>query len=215
MFNLPASTKVDRVIPKNAFDKYADTKAKKLFVENVEKIKWLNKISFDTVNLPGKEVKEIQIFEITLRKFDPIPELVKIIDKAIPYPILFILTFENQYQLSISVKHPNPINEDNAVIDWTFKTEWLQVGKEVCKFNLKQNIDFVFQDICRQLSIKPEIENGLSLHEIVAKDQKILDLKNRIKRLESAIAKTKQFNKKVELNMELQELVRELNSLLR
>lgn len=215
MFNLPASTKVDRVIPKNAFDKYVDSKAKKLFVENVEKIKWLNKISFDTVNLSGKEVKEIQIFEITLRKFDPIPELVKIIDKAIPYPILFILTFEDQYQLSISVKHPNPINEDNAVIDWTFKTEWLPEGKEVCQFHLKQNIDFVFQDICRQLSNKPKADRELSLNEIVAKDQKILDLKNRIKRLESAIAKTKQFNKKVELNMELQELVRELNSLLR
>lgn len=213
MFNLPASTKVDRVIPKNAFDKYVDSKAKKLFVENVEKIKWLNKISFDTVNLSGKEVKEIQIFEITLRKFDPIPELVKIIDKAIPYPILFILTFEDQYQLSISVKHPNPINEDNAVIDWTFKTEWLPVGKEVCQFHLKQNIDFVFKDICRQLSNKPKADRELSLNEIVAKDQKILDLKNRIKRLESAIAKTKQFNKKVERNMELQKLVHELHSL--
>lgn len=213
MFKLPASTKVDRVIPKNAFDKYADTKAKKLFVENVEKIKWLNKISFDTVNLPGKEVKEVQIFEITLRKFDPIPELVKIIDKAIPYPILFILTFEDHYQLSISVKHPNPINEDNAVIDWTFKTEWLPVGKEACQFHLKQTMDFILQDICIQLSNKPEADRGLSLNEIVAKDQKILDLKNRIKRLVSAISKTKQFNKKVELNMELQELVRELNFL--
>lgn len=213
MFNLPASTKVDRVIPKNAFDKYADTKAKKLFVENVEKIKWLNKISFDTVNLSGKEVKEIQIFEITLRKFDPIPELVKIIDKAIPYPILFILTFEDHYQLSISVKHPNPINEDNAVIDWTFKTEWLAVGTVVIQFNLKQNMDFVFQDICRQLSEKPEVKSGLNLNEIIARDQKRLDLKSRIKKLESTITKTKQFNKKVELNLALQKLVLELQCL--
>ncbi|EON78137.1 Methyl-accepting chemotaxis protein [Lunatimonas lonarensis] len=213
MFVLPTSTKVDRVIPKNAFDNYADTKAKKLFVENVEKIKWLNKLSFDTVNLPGKEVKEIQIFEISLRKFDPIPELVKIIDKAIPYPILFVLTFEDHYQLNISVKHPNPINEDNAVIDWTFKTEWLPVGKEACQFHLKQTIDYIFQDICIQLSNTSNADRGLSLNEIVTKEQKLADLKNRIKKLESAIAKTKQFNKKVEFNLALQKLVLELQGL--
>jgi len=55
IFNLPKHTVVNKIIPKNAFDNYANTKQKKLFIENVEKIRWINKLSKETVNLSGNE----------------------------------------------------------------------------------------------------------------------------------------------------------------
>ena len=90
MFNLPKSTVVNRVIPKNAFDEFTNTKQKKAFTEKIERIRWLNKLSAETINLSGSDVKEIQVFQIELKQKDSIPELLKIIDKSIPYRILFI-----------------------------------------------------------------------------------------------------------------------------
>src|SRR5665811_603852 len=124
LFQLPPATQVNRIIPKNAFDKYTDSKEKREFIGKVEKIRWLHKISPDTTNLSFKAVAELQIFELSLRLKDEIPDLVKIIDRSIPYPIIFILTFGEELRLSISKKHQHPTNEDNSVLDWSFTSPW-------------------------------------------------------------------------------------------
>lgn len=124
LFKLPTSTLINRVIPKNSFDKFTNSKEKKDFVDFVDKIRWMHKLSFETINLQGKEVSEIQIFEITLRAQNDIDHLLRIIDKAIPYPIIFLVSFETNKKIQLSKKHPHPINEDIAVIDWTFKSKW-------------------------------------------------------------------------------------------
>lgn len=64
MFNLPKSTEVNKFIPKNAFDTYTNAKQKKLIAEKISRITWNNKISFETVNLRGSSIEEIQLFEI-------------------------------------------------------------------------------------------------------------------------------------------------------
>jgi hypothetical protein len=60
LFALPQSTKVQKVVPKNAFDGYTNSKQKKLFSDKVLRITWLNKLAPSTVNLEAKDVKEIQ-----------------------------------------------------------------------------------------------------------------------------------------------------------
>ena len=135
MFNLPQSAGVDKVIPKNAFDTYTNTKQKKVFAEKILRIKWLYKLSFDTVNLQGKELEEIQVFDIELKEKFDIKDLLLIIDKAIPYPIIFIIRFENLIRLSTSPKHINPNKEDTAVIDYTFKRVSLLKAKIGLKLN--------------------------------------------------------------------------------
>ena len=68
MFDLPASTIVNRNIPKNSFEDFANSKQKKVLTNTISKIRWINKLSTQTINLEGKEVKEIQIIEITLKQ---------------------------------------------------------------------------------------------------------------------------------------------------
>lgn len=68
MPKLPTSTIVDKIVPKNSFDEYATTKQKKLLTSVVTRIKWLHKLSNQTVNLQGKEVIEIQVFELELKE---------------------------------------------------------------------------------------------------------------------------------------------------
>jgi len=204
-FNLPKHTVVNKSIPKNAFDKYTNTKQKKLFVDAVDKIKWLNKISKETVNLLGEDINEIQIFEIQLRKKEKIEILLDIIDRSIPYHIIFILVVNEEITISLSKKHAHPTNEDQSVIDWTFKSGWLSEEEFCYKLNLKESIDFVFSDICFQVSGK----KFSNLGDLINHEQKVKEIENEITKIRGAIKKTKQFNKKVDLNLELntQELI--------
>ena len=209
-FNLPKQTQVNKSIPKNAFDSYINSKQKKLFVDIIERIRWTNKLSVETINLEGKEISEIQIFEVALRQKDNIEKLLEIIDKSIPYHIIFVLNFEDQVKISIAQKHLHPTNENNTVIDWTFKSEWL--NKDLIKYqlNLKGTLDSVIKDFCIQLSGKKE-DVDLSLNELVEKESQIEKLEKEINKLKSQIKTTKQFNQKVELNALLRQREMELN----
>src|SRR5690606_29598748 len=139
IFQLSLSTYVNRAIHKNAFDEFTDTKEKKDFVDKIDKIRWLYKIATDTTNLPSGEVVELQVFEISLRKRDEIPGLIKVIDRSIPYPIVFILTFGEELMFSLSKKHPHPANEDKAVTDWTFTSAWIKQHESPYQLTLKES----------------------------------------------------------------------------
>lgn len=207
-FNLPASTIVNRFIPKNAFDDYTNYKQKKKFVELVDKITWINKLTKKTINLESKEISEIQVFEIKIKEKSDIKELLEVIDKAIPYHIIFILSFENSIMISTAHKHLNPINQDKAVVDWRFTSEWLDNTNNKYNLNLKKNIDFIYSDLCSQLT--GYTHEKKSINDIIKYNQKISSLKSQIKLLESKIKSEKQFNKKVELNLEMMKLKEDL-----
>jgi hypothetical protein len=209
--NLPLSTSINRSIPKNAFDKYTNSKQKRIFIDSIEKIKWSNKIASETINLPAIDIKEIQVFEVHLKEKVKIKEVLDIIDKSIPYHIVFFLYFKEFVMISTSKKHPHVTNEDIAVIDWTFETEWILIKDLNIKFNLKQNIDFIYSDLCFQ--INGNVNEDKNIIEIIALESQIKSLKHQISRLESVIKNSKQFNKKVELNLELIEKKKQLELL--
>ena len=204
LFNLPKSTIVDRNIPKNAFDSHINQKQKKLFTEVIEKIRWTNKISRETINLGGTEISEIQLFEIQIRSKENLQDVLEIMDKAIPYHIIFVVSFENQFILSTSKKHKNPTNEDRAIIDWTFTTVWFEEKNNHYQFNLSQNIDFIYADFCSQL-VSISLENQ-PIDVLITQERDQNKLQKKIHQLENAITREKQFNKKIALNLELQRL---------
>jgi hypothetical protein len=139
-FSLPESTEVQRVIPKNAFTRYTNTKQKKAFTDLVQKITWKNKLSKDTINLHSHDIQEIQIFEIQLKIKEDTSSLLDIIDKAIPYHIIFKVQFEEELFISTAKKHPHPINEDLAVLDWRFGSGWFKKGTREYSLALKRNL---------------------------------------------------------------------------
>lgn len=209
LFELPKHTIVNKVIPKNAFDEYSNTKQKRIFVDTIERIKWSNKLSTETINLPSSDIQEIQIFEIELRKKEKIEVLLELINKAIPYHIVFILSYENEVLVSTSKKHQHPTNDNQSVIDWTFSTDWFLNTDNTLQLKLSGTIDKIFSDLCFQISGK----QNLSLPELIKQEEKKKALETEITRLENAIKKAKQFKEKVELNNELQKASEQLNEL--
>src|SRR5690554_671932 len=214
-FQLPNQAKKDKSIPKNAFYDYATSKQKQLFVDVVDKIRWQYKLASDTINLEGDEVQEIQIFEISLKQKKNIESVLPIIEKAIPYHIIFIISFNDEVMLYTSQKHAHPVNENNAVVDWVFKTDWFDSTSSKYNIVLKESLDKVFSDFCFQISNNSETNSKKDLKELIEKEQKIQDLNNQIDRLEAQIKRTKQFNKKQPLNSEINTLKQRLFMLLK
>lgn len=210
MFNLPPSTKIQKVIPKNAFDKYTNAKQKKLFSDKIQRITWTNKIAFDTVNLTGTDVSEIQLFKIELKEKTVIKELLSIIEKSIPYHILFWIEFGNEFYISTSAKHLHPQNQDFAVIDYTFTSDWKLIDDNKYQIELKNNLDWIFKNVCDQL--KSVDTKTKSISELVEKQKSNNAIIKEIEKIKTEIARCKQFNKKVELNILLKKLLdRKLN----
>lgn len=208
-FNLPIRTKVGRVVPKKAFDEYTNTKQKKLFTDCIQRISWTHKLSADTVNLDAKDIHEIQVFKIELKQKSDILKILEIINKSIPYHIVFWVEYNQEAFISAASIHPHPTNDDVAVIDWTFTSDWFNKDDNSYAFNLKGSIDAVFKDLCVQLTGKPELGKQ-SLGSILKNQQEVDRLKKEIRKLQSAISRSKQFNEKVDLNLRLKKAQKDL-----
>ncbi len=194
MFNLPASTQVNRVIPKNRFLQEVNGKIKKEFGQ-IEKIIWQNNLSPKTINIEANEkIEEIQIFSIHLKeKFIP-KNALNHIQKLIPYPILFILRYEDIFAYAIIYEKKLYFKKWSETIDIDFNAPNTQA--------LMQNIVKSFltiqtNDFAKSLELQKQIE---------ALEKEIKHLKNQIK-------KEKQFKYKVEFNKRLLECKRELERL--
>jgi len=216
MFQLPSSTLVNRKIPKNKFYEklQANHHLKELFTEQVELIIWKHKLSKDTIRLdPKEDIEEIQIFEVHLKEKSYSLELLRSIDKAIPYPILHVLMVEGHAKLTIAYKERNQTDDNRTVVRSYHETDWQSV--ESIELNILQGLDLkaVYENIIRQLlpiKAKPEIE----LSVVLERQAQIDKLTQECERLESRMRTEKQFNKKVELNMELQRKRKEMKQLL-
>ena len=208
MFHLPPNTEVRKVVPKNAFDQYTNSKQKKEFADKVLRITWAHKIAADTVNLQGNDIQEIQVFKIELKEKLFIKDILSIIDKAIPYPIIFWIEFQDEFYISTAAKHLNPKDENLAVIDYVFTSDWKLKEENPYQITLNNNIDWVFKNFCDQLkTIDTETK---SIKDLVAHQKSNDAILREIKKVESEMAKCKQFNKKVELNRKLQKLKKSL-----
>lgn len=212
LFNLPIRTKVGRVIPKNAFDEYTNTKQKKEFTDYIQRITWTNKLSKDTINLDGRDVQEIQVFKVELKLKTDITKVLEIINKAIPYHIVFWVEFNNHAYITTAAKHPHPTNDNISVIDWTFTSDWFEKYKNNYVLNLIGSLDAVFKDLCVQLTGKADLSEK-SMDSILENQQEVDRLQKEISKLKSAIARSKQFNIKVELNMKLKNVEKELKEI--
>ena len=212
-FNLPYTTIVNKVIPKNSFDAYTTSKQKKLLADLVQRITWTHKLSTETINLFGKGVKEIQIFKIELKSQEKIDSILLAIEKAIPYAIIFVIIADQQMYISTSVKHAHPVNEDNAVIDWTFRSEWGPIDENKYNLSLKKSLDAAYLSICVQLSDSTGMGKK-SIQELVEFSTLVDDLTKNVNKLKVAITGCKQFNQKVKLNVELIALENQLSTLI-
>jgi hypothetical protein len=192
--NLPKSALVEKTIPKVKFYEklVINNKLKNDFVEKIDKIKWSYKLSEKTINVNKTEnIKEIEIFTVYLKEKEIPKNLLKIIDKGIPHPILYVFKHNDDFAYGISLK------KEKRVEDYYF-SEW----NEKIDFNFRGlDLEIIYENIIKKFILDSNIEDNFT--KIVEREREISQLQNDIGVLENKIRKTTQFNRKVELNKEL------------
>lgn len=214
MFNLPQSTEFNKRIPKQKFyDNLSVTPAiKRIFVEQIKTIHWANKIAATTVNVAeGEAVKEIEVFIVSLTKPELDEKVLHLIDKEIPYHILFLLEHNDKYQAWIGYKEKSDGNAAFKSVKY-FHTDWLDESE----FELKLDgfdLDSIYSGFVRRIAEHEqsnEWNENLTLGENVADIDRVQKLKKEIERLEKLARKETQPKKKFELVQELNKLKRNL-----
>lgn len=213
MINLPKSTEFNKRIPKQKFyEKLNVTSAlKRSFIDQIKTVIWRNKIAESTINIaPGKTVTEIEIFEIQLNSSELDTDVLKLIDKEIPYHIVFILSFDGKYQAWTAYKEEAASGNSAFKVDTYYHTEWLEEEKLPLKAD-GLDIDRVYENFVRQIAGDAlKNVNDESLKESVEREKRREQLKKQIAVLEAKMRKEKQFNKQVEMNGQLKRLKKEL-----
>ena len=205
------STEFNRRIPKQKFyENLSITPAlRRSFIDDVRGIYWRNKLAATTLNLAaGSSVTEIEVFEIQLNARSIDEAVLRQIDREIPYHILFLLSYENQYQAWIGYKEAAASGNQAFKVSQYYHTEWLDESRLPLQLD-GLNLDTVYENFVRQIrnSVESEVWRvELSVSENVALDQKRQQLEKQIAALEKKIRREKQFNKQVEMNAELKRL---------
>lgn len=216
MLALPKSTEFNKRIPKQKFydNLNVSPALKRSFIDQIKVIYWANKIAASTVNLAeGKDVTEIEVFEVKLN----IPKLdeavLKQIDREIPYHILFILEYENQFQAWIGYKEAAGSGTAAFKVNKYYHTECMLEDELPIKLE-GLNIQTVYENFVRQIAGEAlQSSQTESLKKSVERDEQAEGLRKQIEKLQTKIRKEKQLNRQMQMNTELKDLTKRLEEL--
>ncbi len=206
MLGLPKSTEFNKRIPKQKFyENLSVTPAMKTaFTEQIKSIYWRNKLAATTLNLaPGKLVTEIEVFEIRLTSPDLDEDILRLIDREIPYHILFLLEYDRKYQAAMGYKEASSSGKAAFKVERYYRTEWLT--EEELSLHLEGlTIDAVYENFIRQIAGDRLVGNeNTTLKESVEQQKQREQIEKQIVALETKMKKEKQLNRKMELKAEI------------
>lgn len=211
--NFPSSTQFNKKLPKQSFYENLTVSAtiKKLFVEQINALYWQNKLSADTINLTvGETVTEIEVFRIILNQ-DKIDEAVlKLMDKGIPYHIVFILEFNEKIMLCTAYKEVSSTGVCSFVSDYYY-TEW--ADEESVELNISGlSLDSAYEGFVRQIAKDNIVVKSDDIKRDIETSRKIEKLKKEIAKQEKQAKTEKQPKKKFDIVQRIKSLKNELSA---
>lgn len=207
----PASTKVGKPVPKNAFYKHLEVNAKikQHFVDDVVGINWLYKFAPSTLNVAdGTKVHEIVIFSAGLKSKDCPDDVFLFIDQNMPRHVIFILEYESKYKVLLNYKEWKDEKAGQFKIVKTFSTEW--VTSDQISLSIEgQTMDAIYEVMAGQVSgfgtTKSEDTKRLvELEALITKGKK------EVEALQKKIRNERQLNRQMELNGEARSLKKQI-----
>ena len=205
MFQFPKQAEFNRALPKTKIYAFArPTRAvKDRFASGVQDIVWKYKLAPETVNLPARHgIQEIQVFEIALKAEELPDEVLHTIDKAIPSPIVYQLTFGGRIRFTAAYKRPSEVDSSKNVIEAYFTTDWQPATKSLPALPVVLDIAALYEEMLRRV-IPLARRNDESLVAQVERAGQFRAKERECRDLESRLRKERQFNRKVELNAEI------------
>lgn len=241
LYDWPRASAFGRVIPKTKIYEHAgaNTGLKDLFVREVDQIVWSHKLAPETVNLAAtKQVAEIQVFRITARTATLDRDVLRAIDKAIPFPLIFELAHGGRVRLAAAYKRPSLNSRGEAdgtrwVVGEHYLGDWLPEDAARTPLPVALNMGALYERLLEPLvagqtaRLVPgpvtgfgeapqtplaaaEADRTVSLEERIARAEAIKAQAREVERIKARLAREKQFNKRVVVNAELRAAKQEL-----
>ena len=231
-FNLPESTTFDRRVPKQKFygNLAVSAALKRSFIDEIKTVWWRNKLAADTLNLAkGAAVTEIEVFEIELASDKLNEDILRQMDRLIPYHLLFVLSFADRVQTWIGYKEASAAGENAFKVSRYYHTDWMP--RAALRFTLSGlTLDKVYENLVRNIHAASQPapigrdglravgeaeaawRDDLPISANIARDAARARLEKQIAALEAKMRREKQLNRRMELNAEFKRLRKELES---
>ena len=230
MLVLPKSTEFNKRIPKQKFYEKVPLPpaVKKAFTEQVKKVTWRSKLAANTMSIEkGEQVTEIEVFHVLLNGPDLPVEVLRLIDRAIPYHTLFLLEYDGKCRAVIGYKEVTGPDRARVQTDRYYATDWMK--EEDLPLHLDGlTLDAVYENFVRQTAgdslafggadgsegddeAKEEGEGTeekkkLTLKESIELQKRKEGLEQEIARLEGKMRRERQLNRKMEIRAEVRRL---------
>jgi len=211
----PKQAAFGRVLPKNKIYEHsgASPSVREMFVRQVEQIVWQFKLATETINLASKPgVPELQIFSIHLKTPVLNHEVLRCIDSAVQFPIIFELIFEGKTQVVAALKRPSESDNNRWVVSDYFSTQWIPNDFARVAMPLAIDLGVLYELLLKRLIPLPMRKNE-TLTDLVTRFERLRLKENEVQKITSKLAKEKQFNRKVEINAQLRAMRQELENL--
>jgi Domain of unknown function (DUF4391) len=213
----PSQAAFGRTLPKSKLyaHSHAGTRLKTLFVQQVEQIVWQFKLAPETINMPARPaVPEIQVFGIQLKSPELSFDVLRAIDQAVQFPIIFELAHAGRMQVVACHKRPNDSDASRWVLSDYFTSGWLADNAQRSAMPVALHLGSLYEQLLRALmplAVRPHE----TLTEQVARLGALAAKQREADKTAARLDKEKQFNRKVAINADLRRLERELDALRR
>ena len=225
IFNLPIECKTDKNIPKEVIYKNAEAndKLKRIFIDNVEKIRFMYLVNFSNSNIQSyisdkERFEEIDFIKIILKEKGKENIISKLFHQLIPKSTVIILEFKNEILISVSDKR---IDKEKIILEEVFNSTWIDVENKMLKeLEYKKlnstNLKLFYEDITEKvrvinLSKKLNCENNIESENLDVLEK----LNKEIEELKVLRKKETQINRVAEIQTKLLKKIEERNKILR
>lgn len=200
MLGLPASTEIKKIIPKKkVFEHFASemsVERRKSFDADVARITVYNEVSTVSLNLAdGEEVHAFFVVQVALRRKDFDKQNIVFIARTFGQNLVLVLSHEQEECLAL------------------WQTKLIMNAWEPAESRTIQlqglNMDAVWESVVKQIG-HIEVENGNTLNEQIALDDRRAKLQREIDKLEKQARAEKQPKRKFELVQQAKTLKQQL-----
>lgn len=238
---LPASCRVDQRIPKKLLIENGVTTAadKRNITEGIEEIQWVATLKPTSIGVPEyrdeiREYLEIAVLHIALRQDAKASRIAELTHRAVPYPILLLLTAQDKFTLSmahirwaqnevgkvvldgetvaVALDEPTPSHEVFSAFFHALSI--IRQPREDLKVLYQGWLDtlaaFQAAQITGVFTQRQSDDQAVTMHASLLACR---ELKQQIAALRGAATKEKQINRQVALNIEIKKHEAELNTI--
>lgn len=206
LYRWPAAAEFGRVVPKTKFYEHTTvrTAARERFVADVKRIIWAYKLAEETIHLCGDaSVPEIQVFVVDAKATDVGDDVLKTIDQAVKFPIVFEITSGSgaaaRRRMVAAFKD---ISGVKPRITTYFSTPW--VAEDASRAPLPTAVDLValYDELMGPILPFP-VRPGEHVSQAAQRVEQARKVERDIAALEKRLRNERQLNRRIELRRQI------------